>query len=265
MIDRRALLTAAAALPLVAATRPRATLRVATFNIWHDAGDWPARLPLLAAALRETDPHAIFLQEVLQDADKGLPNQAETIAAALGRGWRVEFASTSPVGARNRYGNAILTRLPVTGTAMRKLAPADDYRTALRVRVRAGSRAVDLVTTHLAWQPGAGPIRARQIADLLAWLPRDRIPLVLGGDFNAPAGASELTPLREHGLADASPPAAVRTTLAPGHGHAEQVIDHIFADPRTFAVASARIIGDRPTGGVYPSDHFGVAATLRRR
>lgn len=264
MIDRRALLTAAAALPLVAAGRPRAALRVATFNIWHDAGDWPTRLPLLVAALRETDPHAIFLQEVLQDAGKGLPNQAETIAAALGGGWDVEFASTSPVGARNRYGNAILTRLPVAETTMRKLEPADDYRTALRVRVRTGGRAVDLVTTHLAWQPDAGPVRARQIADLLAWLPRDRIPLVLGGDFNAPADAPELTPLRARGLTEASPPAA-RTTLAPGHGYAEQVIDHIFTDPRTFAVAGARIIGDRPTGGVYPSDHFGVAATLRRR
>ena len=43
------------------------------------------------------------------------------------------------------------------------------------------------------------------------------------------------------------------------------MIDHIFADAATFAVSGARVIGDAPTGGEYPSDHFGVAARLTRR
>lgn len=30
-------------------------MREATFNIWHDAGNWPARLPILVRLLREAD------------------------------------------------------------------------------------------------------------------------------------------------------------------------------------------------------------------
>ena len=155
MLTRRAVLTGAAALPLSACVsgraRPaRAELRLVTFNIWHDR-DWATRRPLLIQALRSVDADIIALQEVLQDAAKGLPNQAATIAEALG-GYSVHFTSTTPEGKPRRYGNAILTRLPVLEEASKKLDPLSDHRTALRVRVRAGLRAVDVVVTHLAWK-----------------------------------------------------------------------------------------------------------------
>lgn len=190
MIDRRALLTAAAALPLAACATtnrpaPSKAIRVVTFNIWHDAGNWTKRLQLIVNVLRTTDADVIALQEVLQDSGKNLPNQAETIAAAL-NGYSVHFMSTSPEGAANRYGNAILSRLPVIESATKKLEPLNDYRTAIRLRVKAGARIVDVVNTHLAWQPDAAPVRAQQINDLLGWLPKDGVPLIIAGDFNAP-------------------------------------------------------------------------------
>ncbi|RYG15639.1 MAG: endonuclease/exonuclease/phosphatase family protein, partial [Caulobacteraceae bacterium] len=57
MIQRRTLLAAAAFAPLAAcATTPAAHttagLRLVTFNIWHNLGDWTARRPLLIAALK---------------------------------------------------------------------------------------------------------------------------------------------------------------------------------------------------------------------
>lgn len=267
MIDRRTMLVAAAVLPLAgcAASWPAAgrTLRVATFNIWHDAGDWPARLPVLVAALREADADVIALQEVLEDAGKGLPNQAVTIAAALG-GYVPHFASADAPGAARRYGNALLSRLRVVGTASHRLEPLNDYRTALRIRVDAGDRPVGIVCTHLAHQPDAGAIRARQLGDLLAWLPRDGAPTAILGDFNAPLSDAGLATLAPRFVPAALPDAAT-TTLNPARGHAPRIIDHVFAERTGFDPGPATLLGDRPVDGVWPSDHFGVAAALTLR
>ncbi|VXC54138.1 endonuclease/exonuclease/phosphatase family protein [Sphingomonas sp. AX6] len=269
MFDRRRLLTAAAALPLAAcATRYSAgsttTLKVMTLNIWHDAGDWPTRLKLIADVLRASDADVIALQEILEDKAKNLPNQADTIAALLD-GYSVNFTAVDPEGSPKRYGNAILSRLPVIETATKKLEPLNDFRTAIRARVDVGGRVVDVVNTHLAHQPDAGPMRARQITDLLAWLPTNGTPLVVMGDFNAPLEDSGLAGLAARGLQTALPPGAAQTTLVTSRGHSARVIDHIFVERDRFTVNDARTIADQPVGGEYPSDHYGVAATLALR
>lgn len=265
LFDRRTILLGAAALPLAGCAMSRLaahrTLRVATFNIWHDAQDWDARLPLIVHALREADADVIALQEVLEDAAKGLPNQASTIAGQLG-GYTVRFASTSPAGATKRYGNAILSRLPLLEDVSKNLEPIDDYRTALRVRVLVGTRPIDIVCTHLAWQPDAGPVREQQVADLMAWLPQDAAPLILMGDFNAPLTDSGLAALALPRFVSALPLGAVSSTLNPAMGHSARVIDHIFAERRWFTPIGAQRFGDAARDGVYPSDHFGVSATL---
>ena len=268
MIDRRSILAGLAAAPLVGcATAPAGRdrlLKLVCFNIWHNQGDWAARLPLLVAAIRAADPDVIALQEVLEDAAVGLPNQARTIADALG-GYAMHFVSTDPEGAPRRYGNAILNRLPVLAHDSRKLEPLDDYRTAIRARISQDGRPVDVVNTHLAWKPEQAPVRAQQIADLMAWLPRDGTPLVVMGDFNAVQEDAGLAALTGPRFFSALPRGSTETTLNPAKGHAPRVIDHIFAEAAPFQPVSAAVIGDAPTGGEYPSDHFGVAATLRRR
>lgn len=273
MIDRRSLLALgaalpAAALPLGGCATSRAgggdALRVVTYNIWHDMGDWPARRPLLIDALRGADADVIALQEVLEDADKALPNQARTIADALG-GYDVRFVSTDAEGGRRRYGNAILSRLPVLAEDRRMLDPRDDFRTALRVRLRTGRGPVDVIGTHLAAPGDAVPVRTRQIADLISWLPADGTPRLLMGDFNAPLEEPSLAPLAAAGFDTALPPGAAAATLVTALGHSSRVIDHIFVDRAAFRVADATVIGDRPTGETWPSDHLGVAATIVRR
>ena len=266
---RRSILGGLAALPLVACaagpTTGRRDLSLVTFNIWHNQGDWAARLPLLVAAIRAHDPDVIALQEVLEDAAVGLPNQAQTLADALG-GYSVAFSSTDAEGAPRRYGNALLSRLPVIAEESKKLEPLDDYRTALRLRVSLDGRAVDVVNTHLAWQEDAAPVRARQIADLLAWLPAPGgVPLVIMGDFNAVQEDAGLAALTGPRFFSALPRGSAITTLNPAKGHPNRVIDHIFAEAEAFAPVSAAVIGDQPSGGEYPSDHFGVAAKVRLR
>lgn len=267
-LGRRSLIAAIAALPLVGCAtggrRAARDLSVVTFNIWHDAAPWPARLALLIAALRDADADVVALQEVLEDRRKGLPNQADTIARALGYR-HVHFVAVEPEGAPKRYGNAILTRLPVIEVARRKLAPFSDSRTAIRVRIRTTAGPVDIVATHLAWQPDAGAVRAEQLADLLAWLPTDGVPLIVMGDFNAPLDDPGLRAMGPPRFVSALPQGAVPTTLNPARGNQPRAIDHIFAEPAAFAVTAARIIGDQAVNGEYPSDHFGVAARLTRR
>lgn len=235
---------------------------MATLNIWHDAGNWEARRALLVRSLRETDADVIALQEVLEDAAKGLPNQANTIAGLLG-GYEVHFSSTSPLGQSKRYGNAILSRLPVLEEASRDLQPLTDYRTALRVRVALARRPIDMVCMHLAWQADAGAVRAQQLADLMAWLPQGGVPLVVMGDFNAPLADSGLAALTSPRFTSALLPGATSSTLNPAKGHSERVIDHIFVERRWLTPIAAQRFGDQAQAGEYPSDHFGVLATLR--
>ncbi|WP_395943486.1 endonuclease/exonuclease/phosphatase family protein [Brevundimonas sp.] len=278
MPTRRHLLAAAAAMPLAgalagplagcAATPPPADpttgahLKVATFNIWHNQGDWPARRPLLVQALKAQNADVIALQEVLEDADAGLENQAEMLARELG-GYSVAFVSTDPEGAPRRYGNALLTRLPVLQEASVRLEPLDDYRTALRLRVEVRDRPVDVVVTHLAWQEDAAPVRAQQIGHLLSWLTQEGVPLVLMGDFNAEQDDPGLASLTGPRFTSALPRGSVATTLNPAKGHPNRVIDHIFVEPEFFAPVHSHVFGDEPTNGEHPSDHFGVAATLQ--
>lgn len=273
MIDRRLLLAGLAAAPLAAPLAGCATtatpgakppLRLATFNIWHNQGNWAARLPLIVAELKAQNADVIALQEVLEDAAVGLPNQATTIAESLG-GYEVHFVSTDPEDSGRRYGNAILSRLPILAHDSRKLQPLDDYRTAIRARVDFHGRPIDVVCTHLAWKPEQAPTRAQQIADLLAWLPQDGTPLIVMGDFNAVQEDAGLAVLTSERFFSVLPRGSAPTTLNPAKGHEPRVIDHIFAEAAHFAPVSGLVFGTEMTGGEHPSDHFGVAGSVSLR
>ena len=224
----------------------------------------PRGCPCCSRRCARLDADVIALQEVLEDAAKGLPNQADTIARALGN-YSVHFVSTDPEGAPRRYGNAILTRLPVLAVESRKLEPLDDYRTAIRVRVRAHGRPIDVVNTHLAWQEDAGPVRARQVSDLFSWLPAPGVPLIVMGDFNAPLTDAGLGAIDRPALRQRLAARFGATTLNPAKKHPNRVIDHIFVERQWFDVGAALVIGNEAVNGEYPSDHFGVAATLGLR
>jgi endonuclease/exonuclease/phosphatase family metal-dependent hydrolase len=271
MLTRRRLLPLAIALPLAAcaavpSTGGPADLTVVTFNIWHDMGDWPARRPLVIAALRDMDADVIALQEVLQDDD--LPNQAEDIARALG-GYSVHFVSVDPPEQARRYGNAVLTRLPVLETGERRLRPLDDSRTLATVRVSVNGRPVQIAATHLHHTPEGGALRASQIADVLDGVARQEdAPVILLGDFNARADAPEFGTVRSEfvdALQSADPTAAARSTLVTDHGHRSERIDHILVESGRFDVLSARLAADEAVAGVWPSDHVAVVARLRLR
>lgn len=269
MLNRRQIIAAAGAVGVSAcASMPAAgrEMKLLTFNIWHNMGDWEARRPLLIEAIRLENADVIALQEVLQDLP-GLPLQAQTIADALGGDYRVFFSSVDAEGAPRRYGNAILTRLPVLAHDWVALRPLTDYRTALRVRVDVGGRAVDICNTHLAWQEDAGPVRTEQIAHMLDWLPDDGTPLIVMGDLNAQMDKPEITNLRGERFVETfsflHPERAMETTMNPGYNSSGVHIDHILVEKGHFQPISSDIIGKEETGGEWPSDHFGISARIR--
>ena len=243
-------------------------LSVISFNLYHDKADWPKRLPLIVAGLRGLKPDVIALQEVLQHEQ--LPNQAQTIADALG--YELHFVSSDPPGQPRRYGNALLTPHPILARSERRLQPYDDARTVVRLRIAVGERAVDVYATHLHHTAEGDAIRRRQLQDVLAHIEEtgDGAPRILLGDFNTTVSGDALQPLlagyidsygSRHADADAQP---ANTTLNPEFFDTGARIDHILAERDRFEVHDAGIVLNRPgDDGAWPSDHFGMHAVLR--
>jgi endonuclease/exonuclease/phosphatase family metal-dependent hydrolase len=244
------------------------TLTVVTLNIWHDQQDWPARFEYMTRELRGLAPDVLALQEVLQHDD--LPNQAESFAAALG--YDVHFSSVDPEDRPRRYGNAILTPHPITARNWKALEPLNDYRTVAHARITVAGTELDVYNTHLHHTAEGGMIRREQLEDLLAFIEETRGggPLILLGDFNAPPDAPELR-LLAGAFVDAwaavqtDTMALGRTTLNTALGHTPRRIDHIFVERGRLQPVATRIILDEPdAAGRWASDHFGLAAWLRR-
>jgi len=247
------------------------TVTVLSLNLWHDKGDWPKRRALIVAEIERLKPDVIALQEVLQR--DGLRNQAEDLAAALG--YRAQFVSVDPADAARRYGNAILTRKRSETRQMRKLEPLDDYRTAAHARLRPGAprTRIDAYATHLHNDRAGGAIRARQVSSLLNFIDATAQGsyVIVAGDFNSDADSPELRALatRYRDAYGAAHPGAAgglaaHTTLNPAYLPAQR-IDHVFYDPIGFELLDARIVLNRSSDGVWPSDHFGLLVELRTR
>lgn len=243
------------------------TVTVLTYNIWHDQQDWPARLEAIVTGLDAVDADVVCLQEVLQNPD--LPNQAVTLADRLG--YAHYFASWDSAGSAKRYGNAILTRDPVSDSGFRLLEPHDDYRVVAHVRVDPGTGPVDVYCTHLHHTRERPELRQHQIDGVLEFIDETRGagPVVLAGDFNAFVSAPELDAL-EPRFTDAfgmlRDDADSITTLNEAKGHTPRRIDHIFVAPGTetrLVPDSTGLVLDTPIDGVWASDHFGVLVRLR--
>ncbi|MBW8810089.1 MAG: endonuclease/exonuclease/phosphatase family protein [Lysobacter sp.] len=252
------------------ALRP-VTLTVLSLNLWHDKTDWPKRRALIVAEIKRLQPDVIALQEVLQH--EGLRNQAQDLADALG--YQAQFVSVDAADAPRRYGNAILTRMPVAARDMHKLAPLNDYRTVAHALLRVGAqhRGINVYATHLHNDAGGGEIRREQIASLLGFVDATAqgAPTIVAGDFNSNADSPELRALAARyrdAYAQAHPreagDAAASSTLNPAYLPAQR-IDHVFYDPAAFELMQARIVLNRSRDGVWASDHFGLLATLRLR
>jgi endonuclease/exonuclease/phosphatase family metal-dependent hydrolase len=261
-----------------------ATLRVATLNIWNRCGPWEERLVAIRETLSELSPDILGLQEVIVTPDGDRLDQGLRIAEGLG--YTVAYGASHVNG--YAFGNAVLSRWPILRHEVFPL-PAldtDEHRSLLFAEVDSPSGKIPFFVTHLNWKFHEGYVREAQVREIAQTIKRlapvTGLPPILVGDFNAEPDADEVRFLRGltslggkgtyladcFGVVGQGPGITFsrRNPFAAMLREPDRRIDYIFVrgpdDRLCGEPLEAKVCFDVPVRGVFPSDHFGVIATL---
>jgi endonuclease/exonuclease/phosphatase family metal-dependent hydrolase len=263
------------------------TLRVATLNIWNRCGPWEQRLAAIRAGVSALAPDLLGLQEVvrLDPGDGDGLDQADAIARGLGYTFAYGRAHDEPY-----YGNAALSRWPIVRSQTFELprCGTGEKRTLLFAEIDSPHGRIPFFVTHLNWKFDEGHVRAAQVRDIAKRIESvvvpGAFPAVLVGDFNAEPDSDEirflrgLTSLGEERRVYYEDAFAAAAGLAEGHTFSrrnafaallrepDRRIDYVFVKGREEHARGqpleATVCFDAEVGGAFPSDHFGVVATL---
>jgi endonuclease/exonuclease/phosphatase family metal-dependent hydrolase len=262
------------------------TVRVVTLNIWNQSGPWVQRLSAIRAGLTELAPDIVGLQEVLRPSGGEAPDQSRQIAEGLG--YHVAYGAAFETGGI-AFGNAALSKFPIRRSEVFPLPKmdADESRCLLFTELETPVGPIPFFVTHLNWRFHEGHVRETQVKAIAehvkALAPIHEFPPIIVGDFNATPEADEIRFMK--GLCSLAGKSVYfadtfgivgrgdGTTFSRHNPFASDLrepdrrIDYIFVrgpDARGRGEPlDAHVCFDRPIGGVYPSDHFGVSATIR--
>lgn len=256
------------------------TLRVMTFNIrtaeGRDGDDsWPFRKQLVAETIGRHDPDVVGLQEVLAEQTAFLEGelpQYRWLGVDRGLNGGLGLSEAVPIF----YRHAALAPIE-SGTFWLGNPPNGDQRrgrgsrivTWARFHHLESGREVYVYNTHFTLREGQTQLEsaARINAQLAALAPSS--PVVVMGDFNAPAGSSETWRVAtSQGLVDAwdmalerQGPPITSNGFGPPPEWGEGRIDWILVRGPIVVPTVATIV--HSVDGRYPSDHYPVLATLR--
>ena len=156
---------------------------IVSYNIHRGVGlDGRRDLARIAGVIAEIGPDVVGLQEVIRESGAAESDQAAYLASRLNM--HLTMGETRPHGA-GVYGNAVLTRLPVLGSAQCDLSWRErEPRCCVRVDIGVEGGALHLFNCHF----GLVPRERRDQLKTLATFIRDSAslagPRVLMGDFN---------------------------------------------------------------------------------
>lgn len=223
-------------------------LTVMTYNIQSGfALDNRWSLEAIAQTIEEARPDVVVLQEV----SRGwlVTNGTDDLLWLSRRlGMR---ASWGPASADRLWGNAVLTRGPVTALERWRFSRTQNLRrSAIAVRVETDRGPVWIIGTHLDDPRGAGAVRLAQVEELLAFWAR-RTPAVIAGDFNAEPGDPVIARVLAERLIDAGAVAGLDTPTSEDGRR----IDYVLVTP-DLTVIDAHVL-DR-----WSSDHRPVVVRL---
>ena len=244
-------------------------LHVATLNLRNLADRWDERLPLLLADMAALQPDLMGLQEVVY------PAQQDRLLGAAGAG---HYRAIRGWAGRPEYGNSILAREQFeAGQPERVDLGRERSATRIPLQLPGGGRLVFAVTHfhHLVPDDAVRDEQARSIADWLDGGAGDRAEAtIVVGDFNAdpaePAYARMLAAGFRSAYAEANGEEPAVTWPSGLQGPAIDddgdpgCLDYIWVRGAV-RVVSARLVFDRPAvddPGLFPSDHFGIAARV---
>lgn len=273
----------------------RRQLRVMTINCWNIEAPYDQRMRLLNRTIAEWAPDVVGFQEIV--VRRNGFDQAATILADLGyqhvfgaaHRWTDTELFLPHDADGDGAGNIVAARWPLERVEVRALPglPEGEQQSACGAVAVTPAGRIAFISTHLYWDLAGGVIREQQVValdDFAAALAVDTdLPPVLVGDLNADPDATEMRFLR--GLTSL----AGRSTyfqdawLVGGDGTAgftwdnrnpytlvdhepDRRIDYVLVgrpDERGRGrVVGARLAATEPTGGIFPTDHFGVVADI---
>jgi endonuclease/exonuclease/phosphatase family metal-dependent hydrolase len=232
-------------------------LTVLTYNIHHAAGaDQKVDLPRIARVICALEPDLVALQEV--DQNTGRTGGVDE-AAELGRFTNLHAAYGPAMDYQGgKYGDAILSRLPIVSSRVIKLpwtqGDRREPRVALAVTCRtdAGQQIV-FVSTHLD-HTGHSPDRLPQAKAIAEALAAEERPTILAGDFNCGPASPPVRALEETwSIASNGDPSPTCPADEP-----RSKIDHVLVKPATrWRVVEAKVVDERAA-----SDHRPVLVKL---
>jgi endonuclease/exonuclease/phosphatase family metal-dependent hydrolase len=258
------------------------TFRAATLNIWSRFGPWEERLVAIREGLRKLAPDVVGMQEVLR-----FPEMDQAALVSAGLGYEVAWGRAS----ENHgfpSGNAILSRWPIVRTEVIELpnGGSDEQRSAVFAALASPFGEMPVFCTHLNWKLHHGHIRQMQVKALVEAVtrlaPNEGFPAIVLGDFNAEPDSDEMRYMR--GLTGLGGPCVYfadsffiagqgqgstfskRNPFAGPLREPERRIDYVLVrepdDAGRGEPIEAAVCFDQGHEGTFPSDHFGVIATI---
>ena len=232
-----------------------------SFNIRHGVGtDNLLDLDRIARVVAGSGAELVGLQEVDRHfgSRSNFVDQATYLADALGMevvfGANLDLDPLAPGEARRQYGNAILSRHPITGwdnTLLPRL-PTSEQRGLLHATVDVDGTTVEAYATHLQFDSPTE--RGQQVQAILGTIGRPDTSVVLLGDLNAAPDTPEVA-----ALVDQLTDAWVSAGVGDGNTFSSQTptsrIDYVLTSRDVTARTAAVIASDA-------SDHRPVVATL---
>jgi len=189
---------------------PTSIFRVMTYNIHQgfNAGQVPS-LDMLVDVISRESPDVLLLQEVVRG---WMIDEQHDALSVLAERLDMPYVFAPNIG--DLYGNAILSRFPMTDVKRIHFAvqPSARHQPRGAVGVRIGD--VLIVTTHLddVQDAESGAIRQEQVRTIMREWDGEKVA-VIAGDMNAEPGDLEMSLFSEAGYADLAEPAGPTTTM----------------------------------------------------
>jgi endonuclease/exonuclease/phosphatase family metal-dependent hydrolase len=239
----------------IAAELPR-ELRVVSYNIHHGEGtDGKLDLERIAAVINAEKPDLVGLNEV--DQGTGRTKQIDMPAEfARLTGMTAVFEKNIDFDG-GKYGNAILSRLPIRRHENHKLPSLypGEQRGVLQIEVGAeGKESFIFLCTHLDYRPKDDERRASVavIEKIVARHPD--VPTIMVGDLNASPDSEVMQMFAKHWTRSNAEPLATFPA-----GKPDKQIDYVLVRPaERWELVETRVLEE-----AVASDHRGMVAVLR--